>query len=120
MSKVSKVETKNGNEEYIFFCPACKCGHWFRVKGPSPCWTWNGDFDKPTIRASILVRGTVDITDDEQAAIMRGEKITPKPLVCHSFVTDGKIEYLGDCTHALAGKTVPLEDFFADDDYDEN
>jgi hypothetical protein len=28
--------------------------------------------------------------------------------VCHSFVTDGKIQFLGDCTHALAGQTVEL------------
>lgn len=28
--------------------------------------------------------------------------------VCHSFVTDGCIQYLGDCTHRLAGQTVDL------------
>lgn len=28
--------------------------------------------------------------------------------VCHSFVRAGRIEFLGDCTHALAGQTVPL------------
>ena len=28
--------------------------------------------------------------------------------VCHSFVTDGKIQFLGDCTHELAGQTVEL------------
>lgn len=27
---------------------------------------------------------------------------------CHSFVRDGQIEFLSDCTHALAGKTVSL------------
>ena len=26
------------------------------------------------------------------------------------FVTDGKIQFLGDCTHALAGQTVDLPD----------
>ncbi|WP_241754456.1 hypothetical protein [Cupriavidus basilensis] len=31
--------------------------------------------------------------------------------VCHSFVTDGRIQFLGDCTHALAGQTVPLAEF---------
>lgn len=30
------------------------------------------------------------------------------PAVCHSFVRDGQIEFLGDCTHSLAGQTVPL------------
>jgi hypothetical protein len=26
--------------------------------------------------------------------------------VCHSFVRDGQIQFLGDCTHALKGQTV--------------
>lgn len=50
-------------------------------------WTWNGDKEKPTVRASILVRGQ---------------------FRCHSFVTDGKIQFLGDCTHELKGQTVDL------------
>ena len=29
---------------------------------------------------------------------------------CHSFVTDGRIQFLSDCTHALAGQTVDLPD----------
>jgi hypothetical protein len=28
--------------------------------------------------------------------------------VCHSFVVDGRIQFLGDCTHHLAGQTVDL------------
>lgn len=31
-----------------------------------------------------------------------------KKNICHSFITDGSIEYLSDCTHELAGETVPL------------
>lgn len=27
------------------------------------------------------------------------------------FIRDGQIQFLGDCTHALAGKTVPLPEF---------
>ena len=30
--------------------------------------------------------------------------------VCHTFVTDGRIQFLSDCTHALAGQTVDLPD----------
>jgi hypothetical protein len=29
---------------------------------------------------------------------------------CHSIITDGKIQFCGDCTHALAGKIVDLPD----------
>jgi hypothetical protein len=28
--------------------------------------------------------------------------------ICHSFITDGKIQFLSDCTHSFAGKTVEL------------
>ncbi len=30
------------------------------------------------------------------------------PAVCHTFVTDGRIQFLGDCTHVMAGQTVDL------------
>ncbi len=29
----------------------------------------------------------------------------------HSFVVDGHIQFLGDCTHELAGQTVDIPDF---------
>ena len=32
--------------------------------------------------------------------------MTPR---CHSFVTNGEIRFIGDCTHELAGKTVNLK-----------
>lgn len=92
----------------LFNCPGCGCLHGPKVEGEGR-WTWNGDLVRPTVSPSILVRGTVPITDEEHARIMAGETVEPKPLVCHSFVRDGQIEFLSDCTHALAGKTVELE-----------
>jgi len=43
----------------------------------------------------------------------RADADTPDgiPSVCHSFVTDGRIQFLTDCTHALAGQTVDIPDF---------
>jgi len=88
---------------YLFFCPGCGCCHWFSSSGRTPShpntineqlkWSFNNDFNKPTVRASILVR-----SGNEKG-----------PTICHSFITDGKIEYLSDCTHELKGKTVNLE-----------
>jgi hypothetical protein len=79
--------------KWLFRCPGCKCGHWFQVSplGP-PTWTFNGDVERPTISPSILTW---------QGDLSR----------CHSFVTDGQIQFLSDCTHELAGQTVPLPDF---------
>lgn len=31
-------------------------------------------------------------------------------LQCHSFVRDGRIEYLSDCRHELAGQTIDMLD----------
>lgn len=30
------------------------------------------------------------------------------PVCCHSYVKAGRWEFLGDCTHDLAGQTVPM------------
>ena len=31
-------------------------------------------------------------------------------VVCHSFVNDGQVQFLDDCTHELAGQTLLLLD----------
>lgn len=102
----------------MFHCPGCKCSHGVWVKNPHPnngaVWGYNGNPEKPTFTPSILVRGTKRLTDDEAARIMAGEKINPVPFVCHSFVTDGKIQFLSDSTHELAGQTVEIPDWDAE------
>lgn len=86
----------SAHERFIFFtCPGCQNQHGPRVAGPEPCWTWNGSLDRPTIAPSILCRTEYGDADRQTR-------------VCHSFVTDGRIQFLGDCTHALAGQTVDL------------
>jgi hypothetical protein len=61
-------------------------------------WGFNGDLDQPTFTPSVLGRW------DE----WQGDGIPPKQHICHSFVRDGRIEFLTDCTHSLAGQTVEL------------
>ena len=53
------------------------------------------------------------LADEAHAAWMRGEAPLPAPVpfVCHSFVVDGRIQFLGDCTHELACQTVDIPDF---------
>lgn len=86
----------------MFYCPGCENHHGiWQNHNPNPLtravWTWNGDLDKPTISPSILVQADFDGDHPRK--------------ICHSFVKDGQIQFLGDCTHALAGKTVSLGDF---------
>lgn len=74
---------------YVFHCPGCGYGHNVDV----PRWTWNGSFDRPTFTPSLLVN-----QHDPGSR-------------CHSFVEDGKILFLSDCFHSLAGQTVDLPDW---------
>lgn len=57
-----------------------------------PVWTWNGDTEKPTLKPSILTtNGSSGVT-------------------CHTWITDGKVQFLDDCTHEFKGQTLDLLD----------
>jgi hypothetical protein len=88
MPKVEKSHKSGNGWNYRFYCPGCKCSHFFKVGDGG--WSFNGDENKPTVNPSLLVTG--------------GESDTH----CHSFIRDGKIQFLGDSKHELAGQTVDL------------
>lgn len=112
--RIRQVEA-DGPEVWLWFwCGGCQTHHAVTV----PRWSWNGDLEKPTFRPSVLVRGTVPLSDAEAAAVMAGEPFQPQDFTCHSYVTDGRIEYLSDSTHRLAGTTVdlpPISDSMGDE-----
>lgn len=91
-----------------FWCPGCREHHQVRVAPHPHAWGFNGDFAKPTFTPSVLVTGSQRLSADEIERVMAGERIEPRPTRCHSFVTDGRIQFLSDCTHDLAGQTVDL------------
>lgn len=87
-----------GVRSMLFECPGCDCPHVVYVEGSGvPVWSFNGDVDKPTISPSVLVRSNYGTP--------------PVDTVCHSFIKDGVIQFLNDCTHALAGQTVELPEW---------
>ena len=96
-----------------FMCPGCEHRHVIQVgEGQGPRWSWNGSLDKPTFQPSVLCTWTEpsdnpDEFDDPSKDVNK---------VCHSFVADGNIQYLNDCTHALAGQTVALPALEASDE----
>ncbi len=78
----------------MFLCPGCDEPHCVVIKRETPGgpeWLWNLSQEKPTFHPSILCHHMGQ--DDYR---------------CHSFVTDGRIRFLDDCSHALAGQTVDL------------
>lgn len=98
-----------------FHCPGCNEMHIVNVdpadRGHAPVWGFNGNYETPTFTPSINVTGVRRLTEDERTRLMAGETIEPVPRVCHSFVNDGQIQFLNDCTHTLVGQTVALAPF---------
>lgn len=111
MAKVKRMNSMDGElYGYQFKCPGCAWGGHLLPVGegdgqPRPRWTFNGDLESPTFDPSILGK-------HEE---WQGDLVPPKVHVCHSFVRNGMIQFLDDCTHALAGKTVPLPDITDED-----
>ena len=113
--KVKRCDFGDGRTGYRFWCTGCGEFHAIPVEGGAGCWTFSGDEQSPTFSPSILVGGVEWPTDAEVAALQRGEKIEKRKTVCHSFVRSGRIEYLSDCTHSFAGKTVDMRNLFTEE-----
>lgn len=82
---------------YTFWCPGCKGHHVYYLENHHLCWKFDGSMDAPSFTPSLLMRWKAWETGE------------PVSKVCHLFITKGEIRYCGDCTHELAGKTVPME-----------
>jgi len=98
-----------------FMCPGCHEMHQVTVlevhEHVGPCWGFNGNGDAPTFTPSILVQTGHFVQPEGKHCDRSGDPEWPCDCVCcHSFVTDGRIQFLSDCTHALAGQTVDLPD----------
>jgi hypothetical protein len=89
-----KLGIDSADDGYLFHCPGCGNCHKFTTVG-LVTWGFNGNMEKPTFTPSILV-----------TQYPKGEK-----KVCHSWITNGFIQFLPDSTHKLKGQTVELEDW---------
>jgi hypothetical protein len=82
---------------YAFWCPGRKEPHhyitWSEMRPGFIPWSFNGNEQCPSFTPSL--KRTTPWRDNS---------------CCHMFVTDGMIQYCGDCKHELAGKTVPMVD----------
>lgn len=114
MSRVRRLSNKAGEIWHWFICPGCGENHMIPTNGPR-AWAFNGDLERPTLKPSILAKWQAMPTEEEAKIILAGGKVDLMPYVCHSFVTDGRIQFLGDCTHEMAGQTVDLPEMPEDE-----
>ena len=88
------MQVVHKSDLYLAFrCPGCNTVH--RINST---WQWDGDLEKPTVMPSVLVLGGIDGTRH----------------LCHSFIRAGRIQFLEDCDHMLAGQTVDLPEYESD------
>lgn len=103
-----KIDGSTGKpfpERWGFYCPGCALQiaaqnpdmgpdtvHLFSVHiaNVRDVHRFNFDANRPTLEPSLLVTGG---SGDRR---------------CHSYVRDGRIQFLSDCTHPLAGQTIDL------------
>lgn len=111
--------TKGTDGTVLFWCPGCEEPHGINTDSSQakPCWEWNDSLTLPTFTPSILVRSVRPIENGKPVHPFRYKGSYPPPegvvdpFICHSYVKDGRIEFLADCSHALAGQTVDLPDW---------
>lgn len=109
-----------------YWCQGCQSVHQVSVIGEGAIWGWDGNVDAPTFTPSVLITSGHFVSTHKPGdkcwctyAVEHPDR--PVPFTCrrcHTFVRGGMVEFLGDCSHALAGKTEPLPDWpYAEGEY---
>ena len=88
--KVVELYENGEHQGYMITSPATGMNILFDKR-----WYFNGNFEKPTFSPSMLVQYP---TENKESGHVRE----------HFFVRDGRIQYLSDCHHDMAGKTVDM------------
>jgi hypothetical protein len=97
---------------YSYWCQGCEEMH-----AVTAGWQFDGNVDAPTFSPSVLVTSghychgwkgpSCWCTYNAERA---GDPAPFKCSRCHTFIKGGMVQFLSDCTHALAGQTLPLPD----------
>lgn len=106
MAKVREI----ADRVYQVFCPGCKETHTIHVNGKKngskATWSFDMNLEAPTFSPSINLRtgkyADPDWQEPDEPGIWS--------VICHSFIRNGIISFLNDCTHELKGQSVVLPD----------
>lgn len=86
-----RIDERGG---HLFWCPGCEKPHRFTADQDAGAqWTvarWN----------PLTIAPSVQVTQHSQKGRVENR--------CHLFIRDGNLQFLNDCTHHLAGKSVPM------------
>ena len=107
-----RVTDLNGDlAGYRMRCPGCIAEnvphrvpiHFFRTvpapNGREPTWEFDQNLKRPTFSPSLRCRADWWNPETKRYDIK---------LCCHFFLRNGRLEFLDDCTHPLAGQTVDM------------
>lgn len=89
------------SDGYAHFCPACDEMHAFAVDRPfsnGARWNFDGNVNSPSFSPSMNIAW----------GKLADPKWNGEGGRCHYFLRSGKLQFLADCTHAFAGRTVDL------------
>lgn len=124
MSQLSTKLRKAGSCRLIYWCQGCEDTHQVAIRAdPHPCWTWDGNIEAPTFAPSVLVTSGHYMPgwkpgDPCWCNEPKDDDRWPACARCHTFIRGGMVEFLSDCTHPLAGQTLPLPDWpYAEGEY---
>jgi hypothetical protein len=106
------AKLRNVQGGFSYWCQGCEEMH-----AVNAGWQFDGNLEAPTFSPSVLVTSghyapgwtgpscwcTYNAEHPDKAAPFKCSR-------CHTFIKGGMVQFLGDCTHALAGQTLPLPD----------
>lgn len=103
-----KLRSVVGGDRYkgiAHWCPACEEVHVFKIAGVGSSWTFDGNYDAPTLHPSMLISSNWD--GKSMQRFPNGEVRT----LCHYFLQGGKLVYCSDSPHKLSGQSTDLPDW---------
>lgn len=116
MNQVSaKLRSREGG--FIYWCQGCEETHSVRTDGLG-AWGFDGNLAAPTFSPSVLVTSGHYVSTHkpgDRCWCTYNAEHPNRPASfqchrCHTFVVAGMVQFLADCSHALAGQTLPLPD----------
>ncbi len=89
------------NKRYHFYwCYGCDSLHFVAINPDKNTigagWDFSGTLENPIYSPSQLIRYEYGPAEER------------KTHICHTFIKDGMIQYLGDCTHEFRNQTIPM------------